>query len=163
MPGFPGLPAQTLVPVYTEFLKLVGLPRAPINDELVAAEKFMALETLTLGDVVTLARAFSTGDVVGIRSALKQDIYDGDYDAPLGGQGILREADKLVRLAARPNERLTPWLAHLRWMRLMPLTSCNLIAGLSIWCWMRKKIDGKVPAEFVRSWYHETLDANRGE
>jgi hypothetical protein len=150
---------RALVPVFTEFVHLTGIPRPPLNSELLAAHKLMALQALALEDVVRFAQEFSRGAVV--RSGLKQNLYEGEYDAPAGGAGVLKEADKLVRLASRPNERITPWHVHVRWMALLPLTEGNLIAGLGIWCWMHRRISGVVPSEFFRKFYRETVGENR--
>lgn len=157
--GFPSVTARDAVPVFTQFLHLTGLPRAPIENEKVAVAKFMELPALSVDAVVTLARAFSRH--VELRSKPGMNTYDETYDAPNGGPDILKETDKLVRLASRPNERATPHAMHIRWMCLLPLTEANLITGLALWCWMRRRIDGGYPRDFHEAFYREVLEAAR--
>ncbi len=158
-PAYHAQTDRTLVPVFTEFLMLLGLPRPPMVAELIAAEKLMQMPELSLAGVVEFTRAFKRD--AAVRSTTGQNMYEGDYDAMDGGPGLLKEADKLVRLASRPNERVTPWHVHMRWMRLLPLTDGNLIAGLGIWLWMRRRTGTVAASDFLREFYHQTVEAQR--
>lgn len=157
--GIPTLPSRDLVPIFTQFLHLSGLPRAPLNSELVAVEKFMTLPAIGVRGVLELAHAFDRHVFVR-KEPLDYAQHDG-YAAPKGSPDTIKQMDKILRLASHQGEKITPWSVHCRWMDLLPLSDKNLVIGLAIWAKMRCKADGKMPRDFMAEVYREALEAGR--
>lgn len=133
-----------------------GIHRPPLLREITAAQEFLALEKLTIGDVCSLVSAFQPNAV--IRNSPDLNVRVGNHIAPRGGPEIV---SRLGNLLERINsDDVTPYWAHVEYETLHPFTDGNGRSGRMIWAWHRR-YRVSFPLGFLHEFYYQTLANSR--
>lgn len=123
--------------------------------ELDAAEAFLRLPDLSIGDVIRFVAATQPGAVLRDRASL--DVCVGDYRPPHGGPAV---AHMLASILAWINDsKLTPFEAHRDYESLHPFTDGNGRSGRMIWLWQMLRDGRGVSLGFLHTWYYQSLAA----
>lgn len=136
----------------TESLRIEGIMRPPLPDEVAATEKFLALQALTVEDVSALVTAYQKG--AALRSKTGMDVQVGNHRPPRGGPNIAKKLAGLLENAIGKDA----WATHIEYERLHPFMDGNGRSGRAIWAWQRLKRGHRIPKSFLHMWYYETLD-----
>ena len=131
--------------------RIEGIDRAPTEQEMDAAESFMALETITVGDVCAFVAICQPGAVLRNRPGL--DVRVGSHIAPPGGPGITTRLENLLRFLSRHD----PYRVHHSYEELHPFTDGNGRSGRIVWAWQMREF----PLGFLHHWYYQSLGAGR--
>ena len=86
-----------------------------------------------------------------------QDVIVGDYVPPAGGPWVEEELIRICDSVNSLNGEYDPYVIHQRYEKLHPFTDCNGRSGRALWAYMMYDLYGKMPKEFLRTWYFQSL------
>lgn len=111
---------------------------------------------------VSVLNAFQSVIAPGnsLRDLFGLDVRVGNYIAPAGGPGIVRQLRKLCEDVNRIGAEEGAWRCHVRFEVLHPYMDGNGRTGRALWAWAMKAI-GHDPfaLPFLHRFYYQTLAA----
>ena len=129
-----------------------GITREPTKEEIAAAEKFMALHIIRIGDVCEFVSVCQPGAV--LRDEPGMNVQVGGHVPPYGGPHIYAELDHIL-VAVRAAH--SPYSIHHNYEHLHPFTDGNGRSGRMIWAWQMREF----PLGFLHHWYYQSLREGR--
>lgn len=127
---------------------------AQLEAEIIATDKFLALDYLTAGDIEMLAQVYQSNAKLRIEKGL--DVRVGNHLPPVGGEKILSLLNELLD---KVNDLLiSPFVAHCEYEKLHPLVDGNGRTGRTVWFWMMLKAGRDVPLPFLHTFYYQALE-----
>ena len=142
----------TLEDFVRESNRIEGINRDPLGTEIEVHERFLALETITVGDLENFVAIIQPRAI--LRRKVGHNVRVGDYIAPLGGPEVEIRLTQLLKSLTYYNSFET----HLAYEQLHPFTDGNGRSGRALWLW---QVNGKVPLGFLHTFYYQTLRANQ--
>ena len=146
-----------LFPFVAESNQIEGIFRVTV-EEVVATEKFMAEEEMSLAAICLTQAVYAPGKPLRDRAGM--NVRVGNYIAPAGGRSIEVELMTIVAKLnkAKPGLYDNPWQMHVAFERLHPFMDGNGRTGRVIWAWHMRKI-GLDPfaLPFLHRFYYQTL------
>lgn len=136
-----------------ESLRVEGVTRAPLNPEIEAAERFLALPVPAVADMMTLALAFHRDAELRNRRGMNLPMTMGSVP-PTGGPAVAKRLAEI--LAGAPKNQ--PYNTHVAYMTLRPFMTGNGVSGRILWLWGWRQLAQPIPGSFLRQWYRTTLD-----
>ena len=164
----------TLNDFIKESNRIEGITRRVTKAEYREAERFLALEYVEVGDLVTFVKVYQPN--AKLRTELGADVSIIGHSPPLGGPHVFT---KLRRLLRKANINLLvevvivlgkeakvrgadPHTIHVDYELLHPFTDGNGRSGRMLWLWMVNRFPGRLPRlSFLQSFYYSTLDNAR--
>jgi hypothetical protein len=143
---------QNLWDFLQESLQIEGILRPPLLPEVEAAEKFLALPALTVGDVSALVLAFQRDGA--LRSRRGMNVRVGSHVPPAGGPSVVKTLENILTVAPATD----PWITHVDFESLHPYLDGNGRAGRLIWLWQWKKLGRAIPKSFLHQFYYQSLN-----
>lgn len=145
---------QYLLDFLAESNRIDGIPEGDVTaHQYAVAEKFLALENITVGDVCGFVEVFQPG--AKLRERFGMNVRIGNYSPPPGSPEI---RDRLESLLTYVNDGEGfdghTYRAHQNYESLHPFTDCNGRSGRIIWLWM---MGGRAPLGFLHTWYYQSL------
>jgi len=127
---------------------------APVAmEEMTSYKKLLALGHLTADALCAFVAAVASGR---LRDQPGMDVRIGDDRPPAGGPGIRRQLG--VLLDAMNAQAMSPWEAHLAYVRLHPFTDGNGRSGRALWAWMTSHRDeNPFELSFLQRFYYDTI------
>ena len=145
--------ADDLIAFIRESNLIEGIEREPTPEEIAAAEKFMALGEITVGDVCEFVSVCQPGAVLRERAGM--DVRVGKHIAPPGGPPVRKNLGFLLRDVNRG--QTDPYEIHHNYEYDHPFTDGNGRSGRMIWAWQMREF----PLGFLHHWYYQSLQAGR--
>jgi hypothetical protein len=140
-----------LVEFLRESNKIEGILRYPSDEEIEAAERFMALEKVTVDDLQKFVSVCEPS--ARLRDCLGLNVRVGNHYPPKGGPDIRRELECILM---QPE---VPFVTHVAYERLHPFTDCNGRSGRMLWAWQTRDLS----LGFLHRYYYQSLSGIRGE
>ena len=147
--------------------RIEGIMREPHSHELMALERFLALDTVTIADLQVFVTVTQPGAV--LRDQPHLNVQVGNHVAPRGGMHVVGSLGNLLSSERGDiNPRLQdrdPFETHRAYERLHPFTDGNGRSGRALWLWMMCNRGGRdkeraLRLGFLHSWYYQSLDAS---
>jgi hypothetical protein len=141
----------------TESFRIEGITRKLGYIEILALDKFVAQEALTIADVCNLARSFEPK--AQLREHDWMNVVVGNHVPPRGGAHITYALDELLNKIN--NNMISLYEAHVEFETLHPFTDCNGRVGRAIW--LRSMLRNETPLRltFLHWWYYQSLEHSR--
>lgn len=138
--------------------RIEGIHRAPVEQEVLAHEHFLTLETVTVADLESFV-AKVAGRAAVLRREPGLNVRVGPHLPPPGGPKI---EPALKAILANANTCEPPYDVHIEYESLHPFLDGNGRSGRVLWAWMLRR-EGRDPfmLGFLHSWYYDSLDAGR--
>ena len=144
---------QRLIPFLTESLGIESIHRLPTESEIEEAERFLSLEHVTVGDLVTFVTVYAPG--AKLRSEPGMNVKVGNHYPMAGGKQVESWLLGILGTLDNPN----PYATHVKYEFLHPFTDCNGRSGRMIWLWQMLKQDRLIAGlSFLHSWYYSSLE-----
>lgn len=150
---------MNIVDFIRESNKIEGILREPRLAEVQAAETFLELPEVHIGDLTAFVHACEPTAMLRVQSGM--DVRVGTHLPPSGGVGI---SCRLEHIIANINEGVgTPWENHVEYETLHPFTDCNGRSGRILWAWQmhNEGQDFKLNLGFLHAFYYQTLEQSR--
>jgi len=138
--------------------RIEGILREPTVDEINAHLGLLALNKLTVQDILAFVEIVAPGKPLRNRAGM--NVRVGGHVAPSGGRQI---EINLMLLLAKVSKRApfpTPHRAHCNYEALHPFMDGNGRSGRAIWLWMMGGIEN-APLGFLHHFYYQTLSEQR--
>ena len=143
------------IQLVAESLRIEGIHRRPTLGELAEFDRFMALDTVTVQDLIQFVLAYEPGAV--LRDRPGSDVIIGGRRPVLGGPDVTTQLDDLLKSINKSVDdgvgRSYSYLAHIRYEILHPFSDCNGRSGRMLWFWMMRDM----PLGFLHQWYYFSL------
>jgi len=142
-----------LVDFITESNRIERIHTPVAMGELTSYKTLLARGHLTTDAVCSFVVAVAGGR---LRDQPGMDVRIGDDRPPAGGPGIRRQLG--VLLDAMNEQAISPWDAHLAYVRLHPFTDGNGRSGRALWAWMTVRRDeNPFELSFLQRFYYDTI------
>ena len=127
--------------------------RAALRVEVDALLAFVRLDRLSTTDVTRLARVMEPtaqlrGEGVGVTV--------GRHVAPPGGKRLALDTARLLTSVTYGD--CTPYVGHVAWLQLHPLTDCNGRTGRAVYLWHSYRHHRFLPGRFLQQYYYDSLE-----
>ena len=142
----------TLHSFVSESNRIEGIHRVT-KEEILATERFCALGSLQVKDVVELVAVYAPH--AQLRTVHGLNVRVGQRIPPPGGPHIQANLESILQTANR--EVCTPYQVHQRYETLHPFTDGNGRSGRAIWLWQMRE----APLGFLHHWYYQALQEGR--
>lgn len=137
----------TAISFLAESNKIERINKNPSNPEIKEYFRFMALEEVTVGDLIQFVNVFEPG--AKIRNKPGMNVMVGNHLPMQGGRTI---ETTLVGILESLSE-YSPYQNHLSYETLHPFTDCNGRSGRMLWAWQM----GSFPLGFLHTFYYQAL------
>jgi len=129
-----------------------GIRRDPLPHEIVAHERFLSAQEVTIGLLQDFVRSVQPDAI--LRNYVGLDVMVGAYRPPPGGAVIISELSSILAAVKKwaPEPDIF-WLHH-RYENLHPFTDGNGRSGRALWLWM---MGGETQRPFLHEWYYQSL------
>jgi len=149
--------AAELTAFLAESNRIEGIVRPVTEEEIDAAEGFLALDSPEVSDLVRAVGVFQPG--ARLRDRVGLDVRVGAHRPPPGSPKIRTELASLLRFAATYH----PYATHHRYESLHPFTDGNGRTGRLLWAWQMLKQERwpGLRLGFLHAFYYQTLEGGR--
>jgi len=156
--------SQRLIDFVKESNRIEGITREPKDREIVEAERFLGLETVTQTELLNFVKVYEPEAKLRNKEGL--DVRIGNHQPIKGGLQILIELNKVLSYANNITSETSEYdiiSIHFEYEDLHPFTDCNGRSGRMLWLWQMNKLHGKLPSlGFLHTFYYQTLNNKRG-
>jgi len=136
----------------TESNRIEGIKRPPTKSELDEFIRFMALNTITVDELVKFVKVYQPDAVLRDKPGL--NVRVGNHVPPRGGPHITHQLADLLEQATLMTD--SAFKHHLEYETLHPFTDGNGRSGRMIWAWQVRDLSHG----FLHLFYYQAL-ANR--
>ncbi len=146
---------MNVVEIVMESNRIEGIARSPTKAEIDEHERFVALETVTLTDLITFVFIYQPDARLRDQDGL--NVRVGSYYPPRGGPHIRERTTELLHRANHVPE--LAWDIHVAYETLHPFTDGNGRSGRALWYWCMRKNEKHTMASlgFLHAFYYQTL------
>ncbi len=163
-------PATTIPQFIKNFIvesnAIEGIYRDPTEKEILATERFLELDEITLEDLKDYVAVCQPD--ARLRDIKGLNVRVGAYFPPKGGPGIINHIEDILEsISHNSGDDIysNPFLSHIAYETLHPFTDGNGRSGRVIWLWQMLKLKKNLaPTGFLQSWYYQSLNrVNNGK
>lgn len=140
----------------TESNKIEGIIRQPLKKEVEEFYRFIALEKITIHDLVVFVSVYQPG--ASLRLLKGDDVRVGNYYPPKGGEAIRYSLQNILNLT---NDGADPYDMHKEYESLHPFSDGNGRSGRMLWAWQMFQKNRGFQLGFLHTWYYQSLQAGR--
>ena len=136
--------------------RIEGITRPPTYDHMREFRAFLALDGLTIGDLVVFVNVFQPN--ARLRSKAGMDVTVAGKLMPPGGEFLVRTLEGMVdeiNLCQGSGFSADAYQVHQEFEHLHPFTDCNGRLGRAIWAWEMKDLS----LGFLHRFYYQSLAA----
>ena len=149
--------SSSVVNFISESNRIEGILRAPTDAEIEEYYRFMALDIVTIEELIQFVSVYQPDAVLRDRPGL--DVQVGGYIAPRGGPEIRERLQKILETPYVPQPYMQAYYQHVEYETLHPFTDGNGRSGRMLWAWQL----GQAPKlGFLHTFYYQTLKASHG-
>lgn len=134
--------------------RIEGILRPVSSAELEEFQRIMALEQITISDLIRFVEVYQPGAKLRDRSGT--NVRVGRYTPPEGGHSITVRLYEILRDAY--NAKIDAWTAHVEYEKLHPFTDCNGRSGRMFWYWIMGRGNAQAALGFLHAFYYQTLE-----
>lgn len=136
--------------------RIEGILREPTDAEIKAHEQLMAVEHISVVDLVRFVSVYQPN--ARLRDMPGLNVRVGNHFPPAGGPHIVEQLHDL--LADANGNKYSPHQIHVQYETLHPFTDGNGRSGRALWYWMMvgNPLDG---LGFLHAFYYQTLSEQR--
>ena len=135
----------------SESNRIEGILREPAMLELAEFDRFMALDSVTVGELEKFVKVYQRNARLRDRPGL--NVIVGNHRPPSGGPEIRERLENLLESLRSK----TPHANHVAYENLHPFTDGNGRSGRMLWAWQMRVF----PLGFLHHFYYQTLAENQ--
>lgn len=130
-----------------------GITREPLPAEIEEFDRFMALEEITLIDLIQFVKVYQPDAV--LRDRIGLNVMVGCHVPPMGGPDIKEDLIEILLNVERSWS--SSFKTHCAFETLHPFTDGNGRCGRMLWMWQMRE----TPFSFLHHFYYQSLTFSR--